>query len=62
MLVLVMMMLQVLNQRKPSLKDKENQVDLKMKWMVWEAQVRTMEKMKTVKRVMILLSYQVKLK
>jgi hypothetical protein len=62
MLVLVMMMLQVLNQRKPSLKDKENQVDLKMKWMVWEAQVRTMEKMKIVKRVMILLSYQVKLK
>ena len=60
MQVQVMKMLQVLNRRKPSLIEMET--DPEMKWMTWEAQTKTMEKMKIVKRVTILPNYQVKLK
>ena len=60
MMVQVMKMLQVLNRRKPSLIEREK--DPEMKWMTWEAQTKTTEKMKIVKRVTILPNFQVKLK
>ena len=60
MKVQVMKMLQVLNRRKPSLLEREK--DPEMKWMTWEAQTKTTEKMKIVKRVTILPNFQVKLK
>jgi hypothetical protein len=55
--LIVKMMLRVQNPSKLSLKEKEN---LEATWMIWMVQMKTMEKTKIVKKVMILLNFQVK--